>query len=156
VWTSLTTVESGIRCDPPFSFFFDLIGTHWKSNTSNPITLHRVCTLSRKQGASYLLVETALPRADVLEEIDLLDAHLGGGGAAEAVTIAFFAGPQDPSHDITAVPPSSLLAYVALINYRAPGHTDFTLSYIYEAIVTVPASRGNNGETTASQQFHLR
>ena len=147
MWTSLTTVESSVCCDPPFSFFFDLIGTHWKSTNSNPITLHRVCTLSRKQGASYLLIETALGRDDVLEEIDLLDTHLGGGGAAEAVMIASFAGPQDPSPDIAAVAPTSLLAYVVLINYRSPGHTNFTLSYIYEAIVTVPAYRGSSGDT---------
>ncbi len=145
MWTSLTTVESCVQCEPPFSFFFDLVGTHWKSTSSNPITLHRICTLSRKQGASYVVIESALTRADVREEIDFLDNQLGGGGAAEAVTIAFFSCRTNPAENIETVLPSSLLAHVVLINYRAPGITEFTNSYIYEAIVAIPAYRDSNG-----------
>ena len=145
MWTSLTTVESCHPCEPPFSFFFDLVGTHWKSTSSNPITLHRICTLARKQGASSVVIESALSRADIREEIDLLDEYLGGGGAAEAVAMAFFSGQNDPVQ-IADMPVDALLAHVVLINYRAPGSAEFTDSYIYEAVAVPPALRTSNGE----------
>jgi hypothetical protein len=69
------------------------------------------------------------------------------GGAAEALTIAFFACSKSATDDITVVLASSLLGHVTLINYRAPGRTDFTHSYIYEAILAPPAYRDNSGVT---------
>jgi hypothetical protein len=78
-----------------------------------------------------------LGRSDVSEEIDALDAQLGGGGAAEAVQISFFCSDSSPE-DIMQVEPSSLLAHVIVINYRPPGEASFKKSYIYEAILPPP------------------
>jgi hypothetical protein len=108
--------------------------------------LHRICTLSRKQGASYVVIESALNRPDVREEIDILDNYLGGGGAAEAVALAFFACEENPTNNVDAVPAASLLAHIVLINYRAPGCDNFTDTYIYEALVAPPSHRTDNGD----------
>src|SRR5258708_4858484 len=97
MWTGLTTIEACLCCEPPFSFFFDLVRTHWKSPDTHPLTLHRICTLARKQGARFVVVESALSRPDVREEIDALDASLGGGGAAEGLAISFFASEKEPT-----------------------------------------------------------
>ena len=145
MWTRLPTVKSSLPCLPPFSFFFDLVGTHWKAATSNPVTLHRICTLCRKQGSTFVVIESALSREDVQEEIDLLDQSLGGGGAAEAVTMSFFASATDPAADISQLDQQALLGTLVLINYRRPGSAEFTHSYIYEALLTPPSKRNGDG-----------
>jgi hypothetical protein len=140
MWTSLTTIEARLSCDPPFSFFFDLVRTYWKSPDSHPFTLHRICTLARKQGGRFVVVESVLNRTELREEIDALDASLGGGGAAEGIAISFFASDREPN-DIAEVAPADVLGQVVVINYRAPGKSQFTETYIYEAILAPPGLR---------------
>jgi hypothetical protein len=140
MWTGLPTIESCLSCDPPFSFFFDLVRIHWKSAGTHPLTLHRICTLARKQGARFVVIESALSRPDVREEIDLLDGSLGGGGAAEGIAISFFASAVDPT-DIGTASSAEVLGQVVVINYRAPGSSHFTHTFIHEAILTPPALR---------------
>src|SRR5215510_2043916 len=130
MWTGLTTIEVCLPCDPPFSFFFDLVRTHWKSSGTHPLTLHRICTLARKQGARFVVIESALSRTHVREELDALDMSLGGGGAAEGIAISFFASENEPA-DISKVDAADLLGQVVVINYRAPGKAEFTDTYIY-------------------------
>jgi hypothetical protein len=105
--------------------------------TLHNLTLHRLCTLARKQGAAFVTVECALHRADVTEEIDAVDLYHGGGGTAEAVSMAFFAGSELPEA-IDAVDESALLGVVVLINYQRHGFADWTPSYIHEAIFVAP------------------
>jgi len=143
MWTGLATLESCLPVQPPFSFFFDLVASYWKS-AERPLTLHRICTLARKQGARFVVVESALSRSDIREELDSLDNFLGGGGAAEALSISFLASELEPV-DINALSPTDVLGQVVLINYRAPGSSAFTHTYLYEAILTPPALRVGTG-----------
>src|SRR6266508_5283157 len=146
MWTGLPTIESCLCCEPPFSFFFDLVATHWKAAEAYPLTLHRICTLARKQGARFVAIESALPRAHIREEIDALDGSLGGGGAAEAVTISFFASETEPT-DTAMVPADEVLGQIVVVNYRAPTSSKFAHTYIYEAILTPPALRNGAGHS---------
>src|SRR5258708_6490472 len=99
MWQREATDGSCLDCRLPFSFYFGLIGDCWKSpqsNFANNLTLHRICTLARKLGASFVAKECAIDRADVHEDIDALDAHYSGGGRASAIQLAFFAGTKSP------------------------------------------------------------
>jgi hypothetical protein len=96
------------------------------------LSLHRLCTLARKQGASFVSIESALSRPDVKEEIDALDAHYGSRGEAGAIAIGYFAGGQSPA-EIEKVSPDNALGLAVIINYKKPGQADWTCSYVYEA-----------------------
>ena len=137
MWIELSTTEECVDCKPPYSFYFDIVRRLWRAPTSNPLPLHRICTLARKQSAAYVVVESALTLTDVREEIVSLDDFLGGSGEAEAVAIAFFADGPSPT-DIENVADQNLLGQVILINYRAAGSADFTHSYIYDAVFSPP------------------
>jgi hypothetical protein len=137
MWSELPTVGECVDCRPPFSFFFDMVATRWKCAGRDATPFRRICTLARKQNAQFIVVESALARADVREDIDFLDQSLGGGGAAEAVAISYFASEVSPG-DINAVPLNSLLGQLVLVNYRSPGSADFTHSYVYEAVLSAP------------------
>lgn len=147
MWRRAATVERCLVCRTPFSFFFDLIQSHWRTVSPPPdkLTLHRLCTLARKQGAKFVVIESALDRDDVREDIDALDSFHGGGGEAEALTIAFFAGKQNPRY-IHKVADDALLGVAILINYKRPGSADWTSTYIYEAIFAPPHTREKNGK----------
>lgn len=130
-------MESIHDCKPPFSFFFDLVGRYWRASSS-PLPLHRACTLARKQGVTYCTVDAAFNRQDIVQEITQLDDCYGsGGGAAEAITISFFRS-DEPPDNIDDIPDDGFLGQVVLINYRQPGSSTFTRSYIYEAIFKLP------------------
>lgn len=141
MWTDLTTVETTLDCKPPFSFYFDLIEPHWKAGPSNNLPLHRICTLARKQGAAFVVVETALGRTHVRDEITALDDAHGGGGAAEALAISFFSGELEPS-DIDLLDERSFLGQAILVNYRKPGSSEFSHSYLFEAVLPPPTLPG--------------
>lgn len=138
MWTELPTVESTADCRPPYSFFFNLVGTHWKTASANSVPLHRICTLARKQGAATVIVESAFTNAAVREEVEALDQAYGGGGAAEACAISFFAGTETFT-SIDEVAEGQFLGQAILINYRPPGLTEFQHSYIFEAALRTPA-----------------
>jgi hypothetical protein len=139
MWQQLATVEATLDCIKPFSFYFDLVTPYFKSRAqdSNPIPLHRLCTLARKQGAIHVVVEDALSRADVREDIDSLDATYSGDGAAEAIALSFFAGPAD-NFSVAATEDRWFLGHAVVINYRPPGEAEFKTSYVYEAILKPP------------------
>ena len=92
MWTELTTVDDQIDCAPPYSFYFDLVGSYWRSGAGNNLPLHRLCTLARKQGAACLVIESALSRVDVRAELDALDAAVYRCGTQIAI------GATDDSH----------------------------------------------------------
>ena len=140
-WSELGTVQDCLDCKPPFSFYFDLIAARWKTPGGNPNPLHRICTLARKQGAHWLVIESALPRPEIQEDIEALDQVFGGGGAAEAVAISFLCCEERPN-DINVVSESDFLGQVVFINYRQPEHVEFTHSYVYEAVLTAPCLPG--------------
>lgn len=144
MWTELPVDETCLGCEPPYSFFFDLVGKYWKSQRSNHTPLHRICTLARKQGAKFISIESSITRPDVREEIDALDANFGGGGAAQAVTISYFAAQESPEQ-INALPNESLLGQVILINYLPANASEFACSYIFEAILSTPTMIGTAG-----------
>jgi hypothetical protein len=90
------------------------------------------------------LIDSALDRDDIQQDIDALDEFYGGGGEAEAISIAFFAGKQNPRY-IPKVAEDSLLGVATLINYKRAGSVVWTCSYIYEAILTPPHHRDARG-----------
>lgn len=125
------------RCSPPFSFFSDIIAQFFLAST-NRAPIHRICALMRRQGANLLVAESVLSRADVIEEISALDARCnGGGGEAQAIAFSFFKLSKGVKSLDQATEPN-LLAHAVLINYRVKGYTNFTHSYIYEAILPPP------------------
>lgn len=139
MWERLVTPTEKADCRVPYSFFFDLVQRFWKSSEQIPPLqpLHRVCTLARKMGAETLIIECALTRPDVLEEIEIIDATNGGNGAAEAIAISFFIGNVDPA-TMQGTNPDSLIGHAVVINYRPAGKTAFDRSYLYEGIVRKP------------------
>jgi hypothetical protein len=147
MWHRVATAGQSLVCRSPFSFFFDLIRPYWRTVSPAPdkLTLHRLCTLARKQGAKFVLVDSALDRVDVQQDIEALDAFYGGGGEAEAVSFAFFTGNQNPRY-IPKVASDALLGVAVLINYKRLGSHDWTCSYIYEAILTPPHQRDTKGK----------
>lgn len=143
MWSEISPVESVVDCRPPYSFYFDLIASYWRaSQDSNNLPLHRLCTLARKQGATKIVIESALARSSVREEIDWLDKACGGGGAAEAITISFFAVPGDAEFDVAGAPEGSFLGQAVVINYRGPSETTFSHSYVFEGVLHTPTIRG--------------
>jgi hypothetical protein len=145
MWTALATAEQCLDCRRPFSFYFDLVHAFWRAPApTNTLTLHRLCTLARKQGVAYAMIECAINRADVREEIDALDANYGGGGSAEAVKITFFSGGSSPEN-INDVDSAALLGTLVLINYRRAGSQDWTRSYVHEAIIAPPFKLNHDG-----------
>jgi hypothetical protein len=136
-WAGLPTPGECISCRTPYSFYFDLIGRHWRTVGADPLPLHRACTLARKQGVSYIIIEDALNHQGVREDLDALDLYKGGGGVATAIAISFFACASSPE-EISSAPEDSLIGQVILINYQAPGSPTFTRSYVYEAILRTP------------------
>lgn len=146
MWSEITPVESVVDCRPPYSFYFDLIASYWRaSQDSNNLPLHRLCTLARKQGATKLVIESALSRPSVREEIDWLDKARGGGGAAEAIAISFFAIPDEGAFDVADAPEGSFLGQAVVINYRGPGETTFSHSYVFEGVLHTPTIRDGSG-----------
>ncbi len=143
-WTSQPTNAASYDCRVPFSFFFDVVDKHWKA-PSAPVSFHRLCTLARKMRAQTIVVDDALVRPEIIEELDALDAKLGGNGAAEAITISFFRSEFDPD-DTNLEAASDLVGQLTLINYQRSGSVGADLSYIYEAIFQSPAMRLSNGE----------
>jgi hypothetical protein len=146
MWTEEPTGEGCLDCRLPFSFYFDLIEGVWRSPasaTSNNLSLHRICTLARKQGASFVVRECALSQASIRQEIDNLDQHYGTGGRASAIQLSFFRGDRS-AENIDDPEADALIAAVTIINY-APPNADFTHSYIYEAVVTAPHQRAGDG-----------
>src|SRR5712691_1040795 len=101
-WTEIPIAPTDLDCRPPYSFYFDLVASHWKSNTSNNLTLHRICTLCRKQKVTHVCIESALGDPAVREEIDLLDQASGGDGNAEAISFSFIIH-DGPTVDINSV-----------------------------------------------------
>jgi hypothetical protein len=146
MWTEETTVEQCLDCRLPFSFYFDLIAGCWRSPTSNNLSLHRICTLARKQGANFVVLECALDQAPIREDIEAIDIVHGSGGRASAIQLSFFSGAVSP--DIIAdVSDQALIAAATIINY-APPNSDFTHSYIYEAIAAPPHHAAADGTRT--------
>jgi len=136
MWNGDSTVEKTLDCRVPFSFFFDLIQTHWRSQApQSNLALHRVCTLARKQGVTFALVECALGRQVIRDDINDLDNHFGGGGTAQAISFSFFRG--EP-RDIADIDDADFVGMATVINYKRPGAADYENSYVYEAILAAP------------------
>lgn len=144
MWKRDSTVEKLLDCRVPFSFFFDLVHSHWRSAVpQSNLTLHRVCTLARKQQVTFALVECALHRKEVSAEIEDLDRHFGGGGTAEAISFAFFRGELKEVQDVDE---KDLVGVATIINYKRPGEDIFHHSYVYEAVLAAPHTLDHTGE----------
>lgn len=144
MWTGDSTVENTLDCRVPFSFFFDLVQAYWRSpNLDAKLALHRVCTLVRKQQVTFALVECALGRQDVREDIDTLAAEFDGGGTAQAISFAFFRGDL---RDANAIADEDFIGVVTLINYKCPNAEDYQYSYVYEAVLAPPHTVAKNGD----------
>jgi hypothetical protein len=137
MWSELTTVNAVIDCRLPFSFYFGIVRPYWQTPGANNLPLHRICTLARKQGATHVIVESALGDPAVRLEITALDEAKGGGGAAEAIKLSFFVTDNDDL-DLTDAK-SDLLGQATIINYRPTNYSSYTSSYVFEAILSIPS-----------------
>lgn len=146
MWQREPTASNCLDCRLPFSFYFDLIDACWKTPqaTSNNLTLHRICTLARKLGASFVALECALTRPDVCEDIDALDSHYGGSGRAHAIQLSFFSGSKSPD-GINEIDAGALLATATVINYARSGSADYGHSYVFETILVPPHQVDDTG-----------
>lgn len=145
MWSDLAVVGATLSCAPPFSFYFDLIEKVWKARDANTLPLHRLCTLARKQGARTVVIEPAAQRERVAQEISELDRIHGGGGAAEAIAISFFACDIAPDDDLTGIDQKDFLGQAIIVNYRPPASTEFAVSYVFEAILPPPSLSREEG-----------
>lgn len=146
-WSDLAVVPTTLACKAPFSFYFDLIEKILKATDANNTPLHRLCTLARKQGVQTVILEPASGLPGVAEEISELDrTHSGGGGAAEAIAISFFACDLDENEGLGDVNDAHFLGQAIVINYRPPSSAEFTLSYVFEAVMPPPALGRASGE----------
>ncbi len=90
------------------------------------------------------VVEDGLGRLDIRDEIDDLDSANGGGGAAKAKIVSFLSvGVDDES--LESIEPKSVLGQVCIINYAPKGQNDYSVSYVYEALVRHPRIRDIDG-----------
>lgn len=146
MWQREATTGECLDCRLPFSFYFDLIDKCWKTQraSSNNLTLHRICTLARKLGASFVALECALTRQDVCEDVDALDLHHGGGGRANAVQLSFFSGNKSPD-GIEEIDAGALIATTTVINYALNGSADYAHSYVFEALLVPPHEIDDTG-----------
>jgi hypothetical protein len=135
-WASLPVASRIIECDRPFSFYFGLIEPHWQARASVDLPIHRLTTLARKQGARTVVIEDAAIVPHVIAEIDAIDAHHGGGGAAEALKISFLRC-ELINGNVTASPPD-VIGQCVVVNYRAPGNVEFVASFVLEALFALP------------------
>lgn len=142
MWSDLTTVDAVIDCRRPFSFYFGIVKPYWLTPDSNNLPLHRICTLARKQGATWVVVESAISRPDVRSEIDALDNAKGGGGAANAVLLSFFSSSRK-KFNLSKFSEEDFLGQALVINFRPSGSPDFEVSYVYEAMLATPSLRSN-------------
>lgn len=133
---TIPTIEAKLDCRPPFSFYFDVIDAYWRHQQGNSAPLHRICTLARKQGATFLSVTSAVNQPGVTEELDRLDAECNSGGAAEAILFTFFR--AEHPVNVETLTADAILGYAILINYRKSGSVAFDHSYIYEAVFKPP------------------
>ncbi|MCW2245032.1 hypothetical protein M2352_000623 [Azospirillum fermentarium] len=139
-----TAVEI-INCRPPFSFFFDIIEKLFKAKQGNKKPLHRICTLARKQGARTIVIECAIERPDVVEEIKQLDEHYQklncsspNNGKAQAIKFSFFSCDNITKETIENVNHDHFIGQGILINYYPNVKKECQHSYIYEAILPQP------------------
>lgn len=141
-------VGATLPCQRPFSFYFDLIDRVFRAADSNRMPLHRLCTLARKQGARTVILEPAGGLSHVRDEISDLDRmHAGGGGAAEAIAISYFACDIADGQDLSDIDASCFLGQAIVINYRPPESAEFTVSYVFEAVLPPPTLARDAGET---------
>jgi hypothetical protein len=145
MWKRLPTDTVNTSCKPPYSFYFDVVREYSRAATNNQ-PLHRICTLTRKQRATRLVVECALDRQDVDEEISALDRRYGGGGEASAVALSFFK-ECAAADEIAGIPESNLLAHAIVINYKSKRAIEFSHSYVFEAILAPIRNSFANGQT---------
>ncbi|RXH28927.1 hypothetical protein XH99_14030 [Bradyrhizobium nanningense] len=147
MWKRLATDTVNIACSPPFSFYFDIVREYFRAAT-NTQPLHRICTLTRKQRATWLVAECALDRPDVQEEIEHLDRRYGGGGEASATALSFFKNCHS-ANELRDSPEAeaNLLAHAVIINYRSKRKADFSHSYVFEAILAPIKNSFGNGHS---------
>ena len=137
MWTELPVNTEWVDCNPPLSFYFDIVEKYWKGSLDQNFPFHRVCTLARKMGAKTVFVESASHISHVCEDITFISETLGEDGSAEAISFSFFLESVD-ENTIGKIDNNSLLGRVILISYKKKDHTEFENSWVFEAILRLP------------------
>lgn len=135
-WHALPAGSDVIDCAPPYSFFSNVVERYFLADT-NQSPLLRICAIARQQGVTRLVVECAIARPDVAQEVTALDRRCGGGGEAQAIAFSFIK-LQSGGSAARDLSQGELLAHLVLINYKARKHARFTHSYVYEAVLPPP------------------
>lgn len=142
MWNPVVTTGRWTRCSPPFSFYNDLIDRYWAGGPSEEAgaPIHRVCTLARKMGARSIVVEDALARPDVIEEVEQLQACSRiEAGEVRACSITFLASGVRPGRDFAGVRAAAVIGQVTVVTFPVEGESR---SYIFEAVLRLPGPKG--------------
>lgn len=163
MWKADPTPEFAVGCRPPFSFYFDLVERYWTSEFNNP-PIHRICTLARKQGATFFTIEDVASQPAIEAEIAALDFARGPGGTATAMRLSFFSSRSWPANrnevpltevDLSGVRENEFLGQAVIVSYRQPGSAAYDLSYIFEALFPSPRLPSRRPGTIGSRGREL-
>ena len=155
-WTAIEIgLSRRVACSKPFSFFFDLVGKVWLSPDCDPAPFRRICTLARKQGVTFAVLENASARPDVHADVAGMEQSNGGGGRAEAVAISFFAC-ANPDEDLQSVGHECFLGQVIVVNYLPAQQGSRWTTYVFEAVLASQRLMGLDGWATLTESYASR
>lgn len=143
VWQRLGTKACWTSCVQPFSFYHDFIPNYWAAAATEVAAapIHRLCTLARKMGVRSFVVEDALERKEVLEEIDYLDevSPLHAGEVSAAV-VTFLSIDAVEGGDLPTLKPTDVIGQAVLVTY--PTQDGRRHSFVFEAVFRLCARSG--------------
>jgi hypothetical protein len=139
VWGRARADREWVNCACPDDYsFYQLIARFWAGGPSEAegATIHRVCTLARKMRVQSLVIEDALGRADVVDEVEHLEAWAEiDTGDVSAVAFTFLWSPRAEGGDTTQIRPDDIIGQMTVVTFPME---NARRSYIYEAILRPP------------------
>lgn len=140
-------------CRGSYSFFFDLIAPLFEGQ-SNPHPLHRLCSLMRKMGVTYLVQETLQSNPAISIEEMALARRLKKKINCRATRITFFRSQSEViPMEISQVGRDYCLAYVTIVQAYA---SDKLISvYIFESVVHTPSRWRQGGSTEPLPNYYI-
>lgn len=127
----------------PFSFYHDFIPKFWAAAATEVAAspIHRLCTLARKMGVRSFIVEDALEREEVREEIDYLDeVSPFDDGEVSAAVVTFLSIDAVDGADPPPLKRADVIGQAVLVTY--PTKEGGRHSFVFEAFFRLCARDG--------------
>ena len=147
MWKREATEARWEPCDPTDLFYHELIAKYWEGGPSEETapTIYRLCTLARKMAVKSYIIEDALDRADVVDEIDHLEQfprREPADGSVNAISVTFLTSPartKDLRYDL--VEENEIIGQFTIITFpfRDDEYQFDRRSYVYEAVFRTPS-----------------